>query len=398
MPILTGGTLHRATALPLPTTDLAQLKRRVALLAENRPAVYRMTDSTGRTIYVGKAKRLRARLMTYFRARYPDDKASRILHAAADITWQYVPSEFAAYLGELRQIRQHRPVFNVRLNRARRAVFVKLVDGPAPKLSWGASRTGSAGPCWGPFTSSARVADSIRTLNDILGLRDCRAAMPIVFAEQGDLFDSARRAACMRHELGMCGGPCAGFMTEAAYRERIDTAVAFLEGRTIQPIDRIVTEMQLAGEAREFERAARWREKFEALEWLFAAGNQARAAIELLTFVYHDPGTYGDDRAYLIRQGIVRACFPYPATPIEREAFCGVVADELALPAPVAGALPPAAIDEILLIMSWFRRHPDALRRTTNLDAWRRSGETSATSARAAARSEPAGECPPPAP
>ncbi len=362
--------MHRATALPLPTTDLTALRRRVALLAENRPAVYRMMDGSGRTIYVGKAKKLRTRLLSYFRARYPEEKASRILHAAADITWQYVPSDFAAYLGELRQIRRHRPVFNVKLNRSRRAVFIKVVDGPAPKLSWGACRNEGTERCYGPFSSSSRVTDAVRALNDLLGLRDCRAAMPMVFAEQGDLFDSGRRAACIRHELGFCGGPCAGFVTEAAYRDRIDTAVAFLEGRTIQPIDHVIAAMQEAGEQEEFERAARWREKFEALEWLFAAGNKARAAIDLLTFVYHDPGTFGDDRAYLIRQGTIRACFPSPTTPIEREAFRGVVAEEFARPAPVAGALPPDAIDEVLLVMSWFRRYPQALRRTTPPEEW----------------------------
>ena len=71
-----------------------------------------MVDATGRILYVGKAKRLRTRLLTYFRARYPDDKAARILYAAHDIRWDYVPSEFAAYLGELRQIRRFRPYFN----------------------------------------------------------------------------------------------------------------------------------------------------------------------------------------------------------------------------------------------------------------------------------------------
>jgi excinuclease ABC subunit C len=67
-------------------------------LAENRPAVYRMIDPAGRVIYVGKAKRLRNRVLSYFRARYPEDKAARILHAAKTIEWDYVPSEFAAYL------------------------------------------------------------------------------------------------------------------------------------------------------------------------------------------------------------------------------------------------------------------------------------------------------------
>ena len=85
--------------LLLPIIDLTALRRRVKLLAENRPAVYRMVDAAGRVLYVGKARRLRARLMTYFRASYPDDKAARILHAAHDIQWDYQPSEFAALLG-----------------------------------------------------------------------------------------------------------------------------------------------------------------------------------------------------------------------------------------------------------------------------------------------------------
>ena len=102
--------------VPLPATDLQQLRQRVRARAENRPAVYRMLDADGRIIYVGKAKRLRTRLLTYFRAEYPDDKAARILYASHDITWDYVPSEFSAYLGELRQIKQYRPHFNYRGN------------------------------------------------------------------------------------------------------------------------------------------------------------------------------------------------------------------------------------------------------------------------------------------
>jgi hypothetical protein len=90
----------------------------------------------------------------------------------------------------------------------------------------------------------------------------------------------------------------------------------------------------------------------------------------LLTFVYHDAGVMGDDRVYLVRQGIVRSSFPYPHTPIEREALRAVVADEAAKPAPQAGPLPLESIDEILLLMMWFRAHPDALRRTTPLNDW----------------------------
>ncbi|HUF36310.1 MAG TPA: hypothetical protein VMN37_10195 [Gemmatimonadales bacterium] len=355
---------------PLPSTDLDQLRRRVRALAENRPAVYRMTDATGRIVYVGKAKRLRTRLLSYFRAEYPDDKAARILYAAHDIVWDYVPSEFAAYLGELRQIRRYRPHFNHRGNVTRRSVLIKVSAGPAPRVYAGASVARDDLRCYGPFRSLGRTLEAVRTLNDLLGLRDCAAAMPVVFAGQRDLFDPPRQAACLRHQFGFCSGPCAGFVSEWEYRRRVETAAAFLEGRTIQPLDRVIGAMQEAASEARFELAARWREKFEQLEWLLAATSRARTAVDLLTFVYRDPGLFGDDRAYLVVQGVVRAAFPYPVTPIEREAFRAVVADAATRPLPAPGPLPLDAIDEVLLLMAWFRAHPDALRRTTLLPDW----------------------------
>ena len=92
--------------------------------------------------------------------------------------------------------------------------------------------------------------------------------------------------------------------------------------------------------------------------------------MELLTFVYRDPGSHGDDRAYLIRHGVVRACYPWPGTPIEIEAFKGVVAGEIGQVSRVTGPLDTSTIEEMLLVMSWFRRHPEALRRTMKLSEW----------------------------
>jgi excinuclease ABC subunit C len=329
-----------------------------------------MVDAEGRIIYVGKAKRLRTRLLTYFRAEYPDDKAARILYASHDIAWDYAPSEFSAYLGELRQIKRYRPHFNHRGNLTRRAVFIKVSRGPAPRVLAGETVGREDARCYGPFRSLARTAEAVRTLNDLLGLRDCASSMPMVFGGQGDLFGSTRQAACMRYEFGFCTGPCAGFVSQREYRRRLETAIAFLEGRTIQPIDRVVGAMQEAASTDRFEVAARWREKFEHLEWLLAATSRARTAVDMLTFAYRDPGTYGDDRIYLIRQGVVRASFPDPTTPIEDEAFRAAVGAECERPDAPPGPLPLESVDEILLLMSWFRAHPEALRRTTPLKAW----------------------------
>ena len=280
-----------------------------------------------------------------------------------------MPSEFAAYLEELRQIKRYRPVFNVRMNRARRGVLIKISTGPAPKLLVGSRTAPGDVRHYGPFTSPERVRAGVKTLNDLLGLRDCALSIPMHFAEQGDLFRSHQRAACMRFDFETCTGPCAGLVSEDEYGRRVSSTIDFLEGRSLSPIDRVVAEMQVASEEREFERAARWRDRFDALEWLLQASTQARSAIEALSFVYHDPGAYGDDRVYLIRRATVRAIAPVPNTPIEREAFRAVVREHSG-PEPDDVPLPVEDMDEMLLLVRWFKKHPSAMRRTVPFSAW----------------------------
>ncbi|MFN0180781.1 MAG: nuclease [Gemmatimonadales bacterium] len=363
------------TSLLPPTTDLAALRARVKALAEHRPGIYRMVDAAGRVLYVGKAKRVKARVLSYFNAKFPDDKAARILNAAANINWDYVPSEFSAHLAELRDIRKFRPPYNHQMNRRRNAAFITISTGVAPRLAVTTSTGRQDVRYFGPFTSPGRTAGGLRILNDLLGLRDCAEKMPVVFAGQGDLFAEPKQAGCTRFDFGTCAGPCAGLVEERQYRARVDDAIRFLGGYSLVPIDRTVDQMMRASDQHDFEGAARWRQKFELLEWLIAAGTRARSAIELLTFVYRDPGAFGDDRVYLIRHGLIRAGYPYPSTPIEREAFRGVIEADLAKPLPAAGLLDGATLDEMLLVMGWFRRHPESWRRAVPIERWL-AGET----------------------
>ncbi len=355
-------------ALALPAADLAALRFRVQRLAQDRPGCYRMLNAAGRVLYVGKAKQLRTRLLSYFRAKYPDDKQARILHACSDIAFDYTPSEFSAALTELKWIRQHRPPFNVAMNRGRRRAFLVLTDEPAPRLLATTMPERHQGRIYGPLPSPARSQLAVRFMSDLLGLRDCRADMPMHYAEQGELFATPRRAACPRFDFGTCLGPCAGHVADAAYRERVEAAAAFCEGRSIHPIDRVVDRMRTLAEHDDFEAAVRWRERFDALEWLLAAVTRARAQLDLLSFVYRDPGAQGDDRVYLIRSGEVRATYPDPVTPLEREMFAGVVREECARPLPPSQRVDAGRWHERLLVMSWFRAHPEAWRRTEPLE------------------------------
>ena len=251
--------------------------------------------------------------LTYFRAEYPDDKAARILYAANDIAWDYVPSEFAAYLGELRQIRRIPPAFQLSRQRdppvgAHQDLRRAGTRGSMPART--VAREDAR--CYGPFGSMARTLEAVRTLNDLLGLRDCAATMPPSSPGRGTCSTQPRQAGCMRHEFGFCSGPCAGFVSQADYRRRVETAAAFLEGRTIQPIDRVVQAMQEAagesalrgGGALEGEvRAARMAARGHQPGPLRPGSPDLRVS---------DPGEFGDDRVYLVRQGVVRAVVSLP--------------------------------------------------------------------------------------
>ena len=151
---------------------------------KERPGVYHMVSPEGEIIYVGKSKKLRTRLLGYFRAEYPAEKGARILREAAEVKWEYLPSEFEALLEELRLIKRWRPRFNVMMKRdARHHAFIKMSRGSAPKLSVARSAgTDDTGIYFGPFNGAHQLEEALGELNDVLGLRDCRNDLPMHFS------------------------------------------------------------------------------------------------------------------------------------------------------------------------------------------------------------------------
>ena len=366
MPALTA--LKRA---PTSDEDLARMRSVVREGAEDRPGVYRMLSADGEVVYVGKSKRVRSRLLSYFRCAYPEEKGARILREATSIDWEYTPSEFAALLGELRLIKRLRPRFNVAMKRdARHYAFIKVSRGAAPKLlvvRGAGSEDG--GIYYGPFVGAQRIGDAVRELNDALGLRDCSLDQRMYFADQGDLFGAPERTpGCIRYEVKKCLGPCIGACTVGAYRERVALARAFLDGADHGPIERLRAEMQLASDRMQFERAAAVRDKLHRLEELREQFGRMRFAVETLSFLYTVRGHEGDDRLYLIRRGRVRAEVCSPRSARDRRAVDALVESVYAPPELKTTSVPTHEIDELLLLSSWFRRNPGELGNTRPAD------------------------------
>jgi excinuclease ABC subunit C len=358
--------------LPGPAT-FAALKRRVQASAAKRPAVYQFLDASGAVLYVGKAKDLRTRLLSYFTAPWPESKSARLIRCASDVRWRYVPSEFAALLEELRLIQQRRPAYNVRGVASRAGLaFVKLTHGATPKLVVSDQAADPRSLYYGPFRGRAQTLAAVRTLGDLLGLRDCADRVPMVLADQASLFDTPLSPACIRHALGTCLGPCAALCSQGRYRAAATAAAAFLESRSAHPLERALDAMAEASERREYERAAHWRGKLDELTWLFAAVARLRAAVDGFAFVYavRDETGEGDDRVYLVKHGTVRLEAAWPRTPIERQAFA-----EAVRPCTLEDAGAPAArtaqeMAQLLLLLSWFRQHPEEYERTSSYQRW----------------------------
>ena len=362
--------LSKLKFLPPPTSDeqLAVMRAHVKDTAADRPGVYRMIAEDGEIVYVGKSKRVRSRLLSYFRCSFPEDKGARILRDATRIEWDYTPSEFAALLGELRLIKQFRPRFNVAMKHdGRNYCFIKITRGGAARLAV----VRGPGPddqstYYGPFVGATSVGEAVRELNDVLGLRDCAADQRMHFADQPELFDiMPRTPGCIRFEVRKCLGPCVGGCTVRQYDERVGLARAFLDGVDDGPIEHLRSEMEAASDRMEYERAASLRDKFMRLEALRGQFARLRFAVENLSFTYAVPGYEGDDRVYLIRRGRVRAERPAPKTADDAAALLEAIDDVFTPNERITGQIPTHEIDELLLLSSWFRRFPEELQRTS---------------------------------
>ena len=352
-----------------PTSDaqLAVMRALVKDGAADRPGIYRMLSGTGEVVYVGKSKRVRTRLLSYFRCAYPEEKGARIIREAESIEWEYTPSEFAALLRELRLIKTYRPRLNVQMKRdGLHYAFIKVTRGTAPRLAVVRGPSADdASVYYGPFVGAQRMEEALRELSDALMLRDCKSDMKMHFSDQGELFQlTPRTPGCIRHEIGKCLGPCVGGCSVSEYQQRVAMARAFLDGSSDGPIEMLRSKMEEASADLQFERAASFRDKLNRLEALREQFGRLRFAVEKLSFVYTVPGHDGADRVYLVKRGVVRAELDKPRSTWQRGKLKRLVDDIFGSSEKPSTVVPTHEIDELLLLSSWFRRFPAEMERT----------------------------------
>ena len=235
------------------------LRRKIDELPQE-PGCYLMKDGGGEVIYVGKASSLRARVRSYFDASRGDDRLFVPLldDLLGDVEVIVTRSEKEAVLLENELIKKHRPRFNIRLRDDKDFIVLRLDERhPYPRLEVRRAReprrTGAR--YFGPYSSASSIRETLRIVNRHFQLRTCT-----------DHVFGHRRRPCILFQIHRCPAPCVYEVLEAEYRESVEDAVAFLEGRETELVERLRARMDDAAAALRYEDAARLRDQLQAVE------------------------------------------------------------------------------------------------------------------------------------
>lgn len=286
--------------------DQGQLRERVRASCPNVPGVYGMVDRASELIYIGKSKRLRSRLMSYFAESNAENKGGRIVSSARIIQWETQPSEFASLLREQQLIRRFTPRFNVQgVPKRQRPVYLCLGRRPATFFLANKPPAGDVLAIEGPFYGAGRMQRAVEMLNKVFRLRDCANKQTFQFADQLSLFDLDHRPGCIRLETESCLGPCAAACTKHTYQNAVNAAESFMDGFNHEPIVMTRESFERAMENRQYELASRLHAAIESLEYVDRKLAMLATARRTHSFVYDVEGFDGRRIWYLIHCGEV---------------------------------------------------------------------------------------------
>lgn len=216
-----------------------------------RPGVYRMYDTQGELLYVGKAKNLKNRVSSYFRSRGLTNKTVALVSKIHRIEIAVTHSETEALLLEHTLIKQHRPPYNILLVDDKSYPYLKLSKAHAwPGLYLHRGSRGNKDEFFGPFPSANAVRESLILLQKAFRIRQC----------EDSVFEN-RKKPCLQYQIKRCKAPCVGLVSEEEYQQDLDKTRSFLQGKSQDLIQTIEVEMDQAAAKYEYEQAAELRDQ-----------------------------------------------------------------------------------------------------------------------------------------
>lgn len=230
--------------------------REKAGLLPAKPGVYMFLDARKNIIYVGKAKSLRPRVLSYFREE-GDGRAQIpwLMRQAADLDYIVTSSEIEALVTEAHLARSKKPRFNVRLKDDKSYPYIKVTKENAPRIYLTRTVTDDGSLYLGPYTDVKAVRKILDLVHSLFPVRSCAERLPA---------RSITRP-CLDYQLKRCGGPCAGYMSFQEYDRYVEDAVRFIQGHNEELLRNLEQRMTEASGSLKFEQAAYLRDIIAAV-------------------------------------------------------------------------------------------------------------------------------------
>ncbi|MEO0419700.1 MAG: excinuclease ABC subunit UvrC [Pseudomonadota bacterium] len=299
-----------ASAQPNLEAGVEAIRNTVATLKPT-PGVYRMLDTRGDVLYVGKARSLKARVANYTQVNQLTTRLMRMVSQCRSMEIVTTNSEAEALLLEAQLIKRFRPPFNVLLRDDKSFPFILLrADHEFPRIHKHRGARRAKGNYYGPFASAGSVNTTLNALQKLFLLRSCT-----------DSFFNNRDRPCLLYQIKRCSAPCVGRIDEDGYDALVKQAKDFLAGRSSQVQADLEKQMAKAAEDLDFETAAILRDRLRAAT--FIQGSQAinaRTVGDADVFALASKGGHVGVQAFFIRGGQNwghRAFFPSHTKDVE---------------------------------------------------------------------------------
>lgn len=232
--------------------------RKKAMALPLQPGVYIMKNKNKKIIYIGKAKKLKNRVSSYFGSHSNHSlKVIRMVENVDDFDYILVDTEFEALVLECSLIKQHMPKYNILLKDDKGYNYIKITKGEFPRISECKKIDDDDATYIGPYISNFSVKQAVEETLKIFKLPRCNKQFPR---------DYGKSRPCLNGFMGLCSAPCAARITKEEYVNNVNDAVAFLKGGSQKTVKELTEEMNRLSENLQFEEAAKLRDRIKSIK------------------------------------------------------------------------------------------------------------------------------------